>query len=74
MSNLRNLTLADMRDGLKAKKFSAVELAEAHLAAIEKSACKCLARENQVNSYLLLILFYLPMFDYNYIIFNIIFF
>lgn len=36
MTNLRTLTLADMRDGLKAKKFSAMELAEAHLAAIEK--------------------------------------
>jgi aspartyl-tRNA(Asn)/glutamyl-tRNA(Gln) amidotransferase subunit A len=37
MSDLRKLSLADMRDGLKAKKFSAVELAEAHLSAIEKS-------------------------------------
>ena len=37
MSDLRNLTLAEMRDGLKAKNFSAVELAEAHLAAIEKT-------------------------------------
>jgi len=36
MSALRSLTLADMRDGLKAKKFSAVELAEAHVSAIEK--------------------------------------
>lgn len=36
MTNLRTLTLADMRDGLKAKKFSAVELTDAHLAAIEK--------------------------------------
>lgn len=35
MSNLRQLTLAQMRDGLKAKQFSAVELAEAHLSAIE---------------------------------------
>jgi aspartyl-tRNA(Asn)/glutamyl-tRNA(Gln) amidotransferase subunit A len=34
---LNSLTLADMRDGLKAKKFSAVELATAHLNAIEKS-------------------------------------
>ncbi|NBO19321.1 MAG: Asp-tRNA(Asn)/Glu-tRNA(Gln) amidotransferase subunit GatA, partial [Proteobacteria bacterium] len=34
---LTALTLAEMRDGLKAKKFSAVELAEAHLAAIEKT-------------------------------------
>src|SRR5688572_19259384 len=37
MSELRYLTLADMRDGLKAKKFSAVELAEAHLAEIENT-------------------------------------
>ncbi len=37
MTNLRTLTLADMRDGLKAKKFSAVELADAHLSAIEQT-------------------------------------
>lgn len=37
MSNLRSLTLADMRDGLKAKKFSAVELATEHMDAIEKT-------------------------------------
>lgn len=37
MSNLRSLTLAQMRDGLKAKKFSAVELATEHLDAIEKT-------------------------------------
>lgn len=37
MSNLRSLTLAQMRDGLKSKQFSAVELAEAHLAEIEKT-------------------------------------
>src|SRR5690606_14983587 len=37
MSELRKLSLSDMRDGLKAKRFSATELAEAHLAAIEKS-------------------------------------
>jgi aspartyl-tRNA(Asn)/glutamyl-tRNA(Gln) amidotransferase subunit A len=36
MTELVNLTLADMRDGLKAKKFSAVELATAHNAQIEK--------------------------------------
>src|SRR5690606_2045548 len=34
---LRALSLADMRDGLKARKLSPVELAEAHLAAIEKT-------------------------------------
>ncbi len=38
MSNeLRSLTLAQMRDGLKAKKFSATELAGAHLDEIERS-------------------------------------
>jgi aspartyl-tRNA(Asn)/glutamyl-tRNA(Gln) amidotransferase subunit A len=37
MSNLRELTLAEMRDGLKAKKFSAVELAKEHLAEIERT-------------------------------------
>jgi len=37
MSDLRNLTLAQMRDGLKGKQFSAVELAEAHVSAIEKT-------------------------------------
>jgi len=34
---LNNQTLAEMRDGLKAKKFTAVELAEAHISAIEKA-------------------------------------
>jgi len=37
MSELRNLTLAEMRDGLRAKKFSAMELATAHVSAIEKT-------------------------------------
>jgi aspartyl-tRNA(Asn)/glutamyl-tRNA(Gln) amidotransferase subunit A len=37
MSELRTLSLSEMRDGLKAKKFSATELAKTHLAAIEKS-------------------------------------
>jgi len=38
MSNeLRSLTLAQMRDGLKAKKFSATELAGAHLDEIERT-------------------------------------
>jgi len=37
MSDLRTLTLAEMRDGLKAKKFSAVELATAHADAIDKT-------------------------------------
>jgi aspartyl-tRNA(Asn)/glutamyl-tRNA(Gln) amidotransferase subunit A len=34
---LTALTLAEARDGLKAKRFSAVELADAHVAAIEKA-------------------------------------
>ncbi|HEX3179778.1 MAG TPA: Asp-tRNA(Asn)/Glu-tRNA(Gln) amidotransferase subunit GatA [Beijerinckiaceae bacterium] len=34
MNDLTNLTLADARDGLKARKFSSRELTEAHLAAI----------------------------------------
>ena len=37
MSELTALTLADARDGLKKKDFSAVELADAHVAAIEKA-------------------------------------
>ncbi|MDE3015495.1 MAG: Asp-tRNA(Asn)/Glu-tRNA(Gln) amidotransferase subunit GatA [Pseudomonadota bacterium] len=37
MSDLRQLSLSDMRDGLRAKRFSAVELAEAHLDEIEKT-------------------------------------
>ena len=37
MSDLTALTLAQARDGLRAKQFSAVELAEAHLAAIESA-------------------------------------
>ncbi len=37
MTKLNELTLAEMRDGLKAKQFSAVELAELHLDAIEKT-------------------------------------
>src|ERR1700744_1957572 len=35
MSELTDLTLAEARDGLKARAFSARELAEAHVAAIE---------------------------------------
>ncbi|MFO0390037.1 MAG: Asp-tRNA(Asn)/Glu-tRNA(Gln) amidotransferase subunit GatA [Alphaproteobacteria bacterium] len=35
--SLNKLTLADMRDGLKSKQFSAVELADAHLKEIEKT-------------------------------------
>jgi len=37
MSELTKLTIANARDGLKQKKFSAAELADAHLAAIEKA-------------------------------------
>src|SRR4051812_19786204 len=35
MDDLTNLTLAEARDGLKARTFSATELTQAHLAAIE---------------------------------------
>src|SRR6187200_3224742 len=37
MSELTRLTIADARAGLKQRKFSAAELADAHLAAIEKA-------------------------------------
>ncbi|MFN3659077.1 MAG: Asp-tRNA(Asn)/Glu-tRNA(Gln) amidotransferase subunit GatA [Pseudolabrys sp.] len=37
MSELTALTLAEARDGLKAKKFSAAELTAAHVSAIEKA-------------------------------------
>ncbi len=37
MSELTALNLAQARDGLKTKSFSAVELAQAHLAAVEKA-------------------------------------
>ncbi|MGE5538885.1 MAG: Asp-tRNA(Asn)/Glu-tRNA(Gln) amidotransferase subunit GatA [Gemmatimonas sp.] len=37
MSALTDLTLAEARDGLKAKKFSAVELADAHVKAMESA-------------------------------------
>ncbi|MCJ2080126.1 Asp-tRNA(Asn)/Glu-tRNA(Gln) amidotransferase subunit GatA [Methylobacterium sp. J-090] len=37
MTTLNELTLADARDGLKAKDFSATDLARAHLAAMEKA-------------------------------------
>jgi aspartyl-tRNA(Asn)/glutamyl-tRNA(Gln) amidotransferase subunit A len=37
MSNLTDLTLAEARDGLRAKKFTAAELTEAHIAAVEKA-------------------------------------
>jgi aspartyl/glutamyl-tRNA(Asn/Gln) amidotransferase, A subunit len=37
VSDLNSLTLAEARDGLKKKSFSAVELADAHLAAMEKA-------------------------------------
>ncbi|MFC5069158.1 Asp-tRNA(Asn)/Glu-tRNA(Gln) amidotransferase subunit GatA [Flaviflagellibacter deserti] len=35
MSELTDLTLAEARDGLRAKKFTATELADAHIAAVE---------------------------------------
>src|SRR5690349_12813432 len=37
MTDLTSLTLADARDALKKKSFSALELADAHLAAMEKA-------------------------------------
>ncbi len=37
MTELTSLTIAQARDGLKQKKFSAAELADVHLAAIEKA-------------------------------------
>jgi aspartyl-tRNA(Asn)/glutamyl-tRNA(Gln) amidotransferase subunit A len=37
MNELTSLTIAGARDGLKQKKFSAAELADAHLAAMEKA-------------------------------------
>ena len=37
MTDLTSLTLAEARDRLRKREFSAVELAEAHLAAIEKA-------------------------------------
>ena len=37
MAELTSLTLAEARDGLRAKKFSAREIADGHLAAIEKA-------------------------------------
>ena len=37
MTELTALTIADARDGLKQKKFSAAELADAHLAAMEQA-------------------------------------
>ena len=37
MSELTSLTLAEARDGLKKKKFSAAEMSAAHLKAIEKA-------------------------------------
>jgi aspartyl-tRNA(Asn)/glutamyl-tRNA(Gln) amidotransferase subunit A len=37
MTELTSLTIAEARDGLKAKRFSAAELADAHLAAMERA-------------------------------------
>ncbi|HEX2727612.1 MAG TPA: Asp-tRNA(Asn)/Glu-tRNA(Gln) amidotransferase subunit GatA [Beijerinckiaceae bacterium] len=37
MTDLTDLSLAEARDGLRAKEFSAVELAKAHVAAVEKA-------------------------------------
>ncbi|MCC6948284.1 MAG: Asp-tRNA(Asn)/Glu-tRNA(Gln) amidotransferase subunit GatA [Bradyrhizobiaceae bacterium] len=37
MADLTSLTLAEARDGLRAKKFSAREIADAHIAAIERA-------------------------------------
>ena len=47
MTALTALTLAQARDGLAKKTFSAVELADAHLAAMEKAR---LAVENSLNA------------------------
>src|SRR5215212_3499204 len=49
MSELTALTIANARDGLKQKKFSAAELADAHLAAIEKARSHIL--DNFVPTY-----------------------
>src|SRR5918911_3003765 len=37
LTNLTTLTLAEARDGLRAKKFSSRELTQAHVAAVEKA-------------------------------------
>jgi aspartyl-tRNA(Asn)/glutamyl-tRNA(Gln) amidotransferase subunit A len=37
VANLTSLTLAEARDGLRAKKFSAREIAQAHVAAVERA-------------------------------------
>ena len=37
MTELPHLTIAEARDGLKAKTFSATELTQAHIAAVEKA-------------------------------------
>jgi len=37
MTDLTSLTLADARDALRARKVSAVELADAHITAVEKA-------------------------------------
>ena len=37
MTDLTTLTLADARDGLKAKRFSSAELTRAHVGVIEKA-------------------------------------
>ena len=37
MSDLTRLTLADARDGLRAKTFTATELTRAHIEAVEKA-------------------------------------
>src|ERR1700744_2972963 len=37
VSDLNTLTLAEARDGLKAKRFSAIELTDAHIAALAKA-------------------------------------
>ncbi|MDP3409677.1 Asp-tRNA(Asn)/Glu-tRNA(Gln) amidotransferase subunit GatA [Bosea sp. (in: a-proteobacteria)] len=37
MTDLTRLTLTEARDGLKAKSFSAIELTQAHIAAVEKA-------------------------------------
>src|SRR5688572_21716679 len=46
MSELTGLTLADARDGLKAKEFTARELAEAHVAAMD-------AANKSLNAYVM---------------------
>ena len=50
MTDLTSLTLAEARDALKAKSFTAVELTDAYVAAMEEARAMMKARQARFES------------------------